>query len=238
MKNLIIAITAILTLTVTSSNAQSLNEFFTKTDAFLSTYVSNGSVDYKGIKSNVGELNDILEIAKNISVTTSQPKEYQAFWINAYNLSVIKGIIDNYGIKSPLDKKGFFDKTKYDLGGTAITLNDIEHKNLRPKFNDARFHFVLVCGAKGCPPLIAKAYTPANLENLLEQQTIKALNDSSFIRVSGKKVAFSEIFKWYKEDFVTKSSNEIDYLNKYRKEKVPANAKVTYYSYDWRINSK
>ncbi len=238
MKNLIIAITAFLALTATTVNAQSTSEFFTKSDAFLSKYVSQGKVDYKGIKANVAELNELLEIAKNISVTTSKPKEYQAFWINAYNLSVIKGIIDNYGIKSPLDKKGFFDKTKYELGGTSITLNDIEHKNLRPKFNDARFHFVLVCGAKGCPPLIGEAYTPANLENLLEQQTIKALNDSSFIRVSGKKVAFSEIFKWYKEDFVSKGSNEIDYLNKYRKEKVPENAKVTYYSYDWRLNSK
>ncbi|GAB5398897.1 MAG: hypothetical protein Aureis2KO_04820 [Aureisphaera sp.] len=238
MKNLIIAFTAFFAFNVSTINAQSLQEFFTKTDTFLSTYVSQGKVDYKGIKGNVGELDALLKIAKNVSVSTSQPKDYQAFWINAYNLSVIKGIIDNYGIKSPLDKKGFFDKTKYELAGTSITLNDIEHKNLRPKFNDARFHFVLVCGANGCPPLIAEAYTPANLENLLEQQTIKALNDSSFIRVSGKKVAFSEIFKWYKEDFVTKSSNEIDYLNKYRKEKVPENAKVTYYSYDWRLNSK
>lgn len=238
MKNLIIAITAFLTLTATTTRAQSLDEFFTKTDAFLSIYVSQGKVDYKGIKGNISSLDELLQLAKEASVSTSRPKEYQAFWINAYNLSVIKGIIDNYGIKSPLDKKGFFDKTKYDLAGTPITLNDIEHKNLRPKFKDARFHFVLVCGANGCPPLIAKAYTPSNLENLLEQQTIKALNDSSFIRVSGKKVAFSEIFKWYKEDFVTKGSNEIDYLNKYRKEKVPENAKVTYYSYDWRINSK
>ncbi len=150
---------------------------------------------------------------------------------------MIKGIIDNYPLRSPLDKGGFFDKTKYDLGGVSITLNDIENKKLRAKFGDARVHFVLVCGALGCPPIIAKAYTPENLENLLEAQTIKALNDSSFIRVSKKKVAFSEIFKWYKEDFVTKGQNEIDFLNKYRKEKVPDNAKVTYYPYDWRLNS-
>ena len=151
---------------------------------------------------------------------------------------MIKGIVDNYPIKSPLDKKGFFDKTKYELGGTKITLNDIENKKLRAQFGDARVHFVLVCGAIGCPPLIGKAYTASNLEKLLEQQTIKALNNSSFIKVSEKKVALSEIFKWYKEDFVKGGQSEIDFLNTYRKEKVSQDAKVIYYPYDWRLNSK
>ncbi|MCH9661184.1 MAG: DUF547 domain-containing protein [Bacteroidetes bacterium] len=212
--------------------------FFADSDAFFSAYVSGGKVNYKEIKNNPETLEAILKLAQKSTVKSQDANTYKAFWINAYNLSVIKGIIDNYGIKSPLDKKGFFDKTRHDVGGKQITLNDIEHKLLRPVFNDARFHFVLVCGAIGCPPLINEAYTPKNVENLLEQQTIKALNNSSFIKVSGKKVAFSEIFKWYKEDFVSGDQNEIDYLNKYRKEPVPSNAKVTYYSYDWRLNSK
>ena len=72
----------------------------------------------------------------------------------------------------------------------------------------------------------------------MEQQTIKALNDSSFIRVSEKNVALSEIFKWYNKDFVKKGQSEIDFLNKYRNNKIPQDAKVTYYSYDWRLNSK
>jgi len=238
MKKLIVLTITILSLSFSESNAQSLQSFFDEADALFSTYVAGGKVDYKALKNEPSQLNAVLEMAKQISVSPNNAKEYQAFWINAYNLSVIKGIIDNYPIKSPLDKKGFFDKTKYELGGTKITLNDIENKKLRAKFGDARFHFVLVCGAIGCPPLIGKAYTASNLENLLEQQTIKALNNSSFIKVSGKKVAFSEIFKWYKEDFVKGGQTEIDFLNTYRKEKVPQGAKVTYYSYDWRLNSK
>ncbi|MEL6812021.1 MAG: DUF547 domain-containing protein [Bacteroidota bacterium] len=238
MKKIIALTIAWVTFSFADGHAQSPEDFFAKTDVFLKAHVSGGKVDYKGIHQNQATLDELLSIAENISVSTSEAKTYQAFWINAYNLAVIKGIIDNYPIKSPLDKKGFFDKTKYNLGGTSITLNDIENKKLRAKFEDARFHFVLVCGAQGCPPLIAKAYTAGNLEGLLEQQTIKALNNSSFIRVSGKKVAFSEIFKWYKEDFVKGGQTEIDFLNKYRKEKVPNDAKVTYYSYDWRLNSK
>lgn len=227
-------------LTIFSASAgisQNINAFFDEADSFFSTYVSNGNVDYKSISQNPSKLNSVLELAKDISVSTSKEKTYQAFWINAYNLSVIKGIIDNYPVKSPLDTKGFFDTTKYEVGGTKITLNDIENKKLRAQFNEPRFHFVLVCGAKGCPPIIPTAYTASNLEKLLQQQTVRALNDPNFIKVKGNNIAFSEIFKWYKEDFV-KNGTEIDFLNKYRKEKVPNDAKITYYSYDWRLNSK
>jgi hypothetical protein len=220
------------------SYSQASTLFFDEADAFFKTYVSNGKVDYAAIHSSPDALKSVLEKAKLVQVTPSEAKIYQAFWINAYNLAVIKGIIDNYPIKSPLDKKGFFDATTYNLAGTSITLNDIENKKLRARFNNARFHFVLVCGAKGCPPLIAKAYKPDNLEFLLEQQTIKALNDSSFIRVANNEVALSEIFKWYKEDFVKDGQTEIDFLNKFRKEKIVKSASITYYSYDWRLNSK
>lgn len=238
MKKLFILTFLFVAFSVSEGHSQTVQSFFDEADALFKSYVSDGKVDYAAIKNNPDKLNSVLETAKHISVSINDPKIYQAFWINAYNLSVIKGIVDNYPLKSPLDKKGFFDKTKYDLGSTSITLNDIENRKLRAQFDDARFHFVLVCGAMGCPPIIGKAYTASNLENLLEQQTINALNDNTFIKVTEKIVAFSEIFKWYKEDFVKEGQTEIDFLNNYRIEKVPKDAKVTYYSYDWRLNSK
>ena len=218
--------------------AQNAVLFFDEADALFNTYVSNGKVDYQALNDEKESLEELLELASEVRVSISDANSYQAFWINAYNLAVIKGVLDNYPLKSPLDKAGFFDKTKYALGGSSITLNDIENKMLRAKFNDARVHFVLVCGANGCPPLISKAYRPDNVQKLLEQQTIKALNNSSFIMVSNGTVALSEIFKWYKEDFVSENQSEIDFLNTYRKEKIALDAKVTYYSYDWRLNSK
>lgn len=217
--------------------AQNATLFFDEADALFGKVVSNGKVDYQALKNDPSQLDAILSIAKNITVSKSRPEEYQAFWINAYNLSVLKGVIDNYPLRSPLDKNGFFDRITYDLAGERITLNDIENKKLRAQFDDPRFHFVLVCGAKGCPPIIARSYSPGNLEKLLQQQTIKALNDSSFIRVSEGKLALSEIFKWYKEDFVKGGSTEIEFLNKYRREKVPEQLEISYYSYDWRLNS-
>jgi hypothetical protein len=215
---------------------QNNTDFFTKADHFFKTYVSNGKVDYKTLKKDPSSLEELLKIASNAKVTVNDVKTYQAFYINAYNLAVIKGIVDKYPTKSPLDIKGFFDKTTYTLGGKKITLNDLENKILRKNFpKEARFHFVLVCAGLGCPPIIPSAYKPSTLEDQLQRQTVKALNNPDFIKVKGNKVQLSQIFEWYKVDF-TQNGSEVDFVNKFRKEKIPANAKISYYSYDWSLN--
>ena len=158
-----------------TAQGQDTNTFFNKADAFFSSYVKAGRVDYKAIKGDTSSLEELLSMAKDIRVTKSDAKTYQAFWINTYNLSVIKGIVNNYPIASPLDKAGFFDKTTYDVGGKKITLNDIENKLLRGNFpKEARFHFVLVCAGLGCPPIISNAYLPTTLDAQLQAQTVKA----------------------------------------------------------------
>ena len=222
-----------------SMQAQDLEVFFTKSNDFFKTYVSNGKVAYAEINKNPNALNDLLLLAKGVSVSKDDANTYQAFWINAYNLSVIKGIMDNYPIKSPLDKAGFFDKTTYNLGGKTTTLNNIEHKFLRATFNDARFHFVLVCGALGCPPLINEAYMPKTLDSQLERQTKIALN-GTFLKVNSKKkrVQASEILKWYKDDFTMNNKSEIDFINKYREDQIPSDYKLTYFPYNWNINQQ
>lgn len=220
--------------------SQDLNIFFDKTDNFLKSNVSDGKVDYKSIHSNPKELNDLMTLAENVKVSKDDKYNYQAFWINAYNLSVIKGVITNYPTKSPLDDNRFFDKTTYKLAGQSITLNDIENKILRAEFKDARFHFVLVCGAVGCPPLINEAYLPKTLEAQLTKQTKLALNGDYFIKVDDTKktVSGSEILKWYKEDFTKNGTSEIDFINQYRLKKIPSGYKLSYFEYNWNLNSK
>ncbi len=237
MKKQIIILVIILV--STKGFSQDVNVFFNKTNTFFETYVSNGKVAYSKVYENQEGLNELLNLAEAISVSKNDAKNYQAFWINAYNLSVIKGIIENYPTNSPLDNAGFFDKTKYSLAGKNITLNDIEHKLLRAQFNDARFHFVLVCGAVGCPPLINKAYLPDTLDAQLETQTKKAIN-GDFLRVNTKKkrVQASQIMEWYKDDFTMKGESEIDFINKYRTEKLEEKYKLSYFPYDWKLNKQ
>lgn len=216
--------------------SQGTAEFFKKSDSFFNTYVKEGRVAYSEIKNDPSALNELVDMARGISVDKGNVKEYQAFWINGYNLLVIKGIVENYPLKSPLDVGGFFDESKHEIGGTSITLNDIENKLLRKNFpKEARFHFVLVCGGLGCPPIINSAYMPSTLDAQLEKQTKLALNDPNFIKVDKNKVKISQIFEWYKGDF-EHDGNVVDFINSYKSEKLPEKAKVSYYSYDWTLN--
>ncbi|MGB5820358.1 MAG: DUF547 domain-containing protein [Saonia sp.] len=225
-----------LLLSISLGYAQSTADFFSKSDTFFKANVKNGRVTYKVIKDNPAVLNELIEMAKGISVDTGNAMEYQAFWINGYNLSVIKGIIENYPLKSPLDIDGFFDRAKYDIGGESITLNDMEHQLLRGNFSkDPRFHFVLVCAGQGCPPIIDEAYTPSRLNSQLNRQTRKAMNDPDFIRVNKNKVKISQIFEWYKSDF-EQDGKVTDFINRYKSEKLPEKVKVSYYPYDWTLN--
>lgn len=217
--------------------AQGGTMFTQQADVFFRKYVKEGRVDYKNIKAKPEMMEGLLQMTKEISVSKENARQYQAFWINAYNLLVIKGVVENYPLKSPLDVAGFFDKTKHDVGGTSITLNDIENKLLRGNFpSEARFHFVLVCAGLGCPPIIDSSYKASTLNAQLEKQTKIALNDPDFIQVNKNKVKISQIFEWYKGDFTQGGKSLVDYINQYRSEKLPEKAKVSYYTYDWTLN--
>jgi hypothetical protein len=175
-----------------------------------------------------------------VQLTGLDATEKKALLINAYNILVIKGIVENYPTKSPLNINGFFDGIKYSVGGDKITLNQLEKDYLIKSTGDERLHFVLVCAALSCPQIASFAYLPNELEVQINERTQLALSNQDFIRVEskGKKVLISEIFKWYEGDFKGKATSMIDYLNSYRVAKIPLNYKVDYYTYDWTLNGQ
>lgn len=210
-------------------------DFISDTDALLKRYVKHGRVDYTGLKAS----NDIKPFIDKIATTdpaTMTGNDKKAYLINAYNLLVINQALNNFPLKSVLDVNGFFDAIKQNVGGRKLTLNQLEKELLLKEYNDARLHFVLVCGALGCPPITNFAYTPAKLEAQLSKQTKMALNNPAFLRVNGDKAELSKIFEWYAKDFGGSKSNVLGFINEYRDEAVPTDAKVSYYEYDWTLN--
>ena len=216
--------------------AQDTSKFFDSADNFFKTYVENETVKYAEINQNPKALSDLMAEAKKIKISTENQNQYKAFWINSYNLAVISGIVKNYPVNSPMDINGFFDKTSYEIGGKKVTLNSIENDLLRAKFSEPRFHFVLVCAAISCPPIISEAYRPETLEKQLQRQTEKAMNNPQFVQVQKDKVLFSEIMKWYEQDFTKNGQTLIEFANKYRKTPIPTNFETGFYKYNWKLN--
>ena len=237
MKKQFLLIVALL-LAGTFTQAQS--SFFTNAQAFLSANISSGGVDYEGIKASPSALNELVAEIGSYSVSGKDAKTLKAFYLNAYNILVIKNVVDHYPIAKPLDVPGFFDAIKFKVAGSSLTLSDIENKKVRPEFKDPRVHFALVCAARSCPPIPSYAFTPSNVEAKLEALTKTAMNSKSFIKVDdvNKKVEFSQILDWYKEDFLADSKTILDYVNKYRTTPIPANYSTGFYTYNWALNKK
>jgi hypothetical protein len=216
----------------------SLDDFFTAANTFLSAYVADGKVDYAGIKSEQSSIQKLTDAIASADLSAAGQNTKIAFYLNAYNLLVIKSVVDKLPINSPLDVPGFFDTKKHNVAGEYLTLNDIENKKLRP---DPRVHFALVCAARGCPKIINEAYMPSTVQDQLTRQTKKAMNDASFIKVdnTAKTVKISKIFDWYKDDFLKQpGTTALTFINQYRDVKIPADYSLGYYEYDWSLNKK
>ena len=211
-------------------------DFFEKSDFFFAENVSNNKVDYRKLVANSAGLDELIDQIKKQDLTALAESNKKAFLINSYNLLVINQVIENWPTKSVVEIGGFFESNKVVIGGKKMTLNDLENKEIRTVYNDPRVHFVLVCGANGCPPIINKAYLPATLNAQLDLQTKIAMNNPNFIQVNEDgDVKISEIFNWYKEDFLAKG-NIIEYINSYRDIPISVEQKPRYYPYDWSIN--
>ena len=91
-----IQITILLVLFTIIAKANTIEIFFQKSDKFFSTFVVDGKVEYEALKYNSELLDETLQIASSININSLDTNSYKAFWINIYNLMVIKGILNNY----------------------------------------------------------------------------------------------------------------------------------------------
>lgn len=212
-------------------SAQPSHETF---DALLKKHVSaEGKVNYKNFQADKVALDSyIKKLADNAPQDSWSKNDKLAYWINAYNALTIKTIILNYPLTkiTDLDAGKTWDVKRFTLGGKKLSLNDIENTILRP-MGDARIHFAINCAAKSCPPLLNKAFTATNMNDLLESRT-KSFINSSANTLKMNEIKVSKIFDWYGKDF----GNLVVFINKYAKIQVNTTAKISFMEYDWRLN--
>lgn len=211
--------------------------FFKAANSFFSTYVTDGQVDYAGLKKEPGQLNKLVGMIK--SEPRTKGNEEKAFLINAYNILAIKMVVDNYPMEGPLKVDGFFDKEVFDVQGDRTSLNGIEKKQLYPNYPDPRLHLVLVCAAEGCPKLASFAYMPDGLDEQLDKQSKVVVNNKQFTRTDDKtgQLHLSQIFEWYEKDFGGKKG-VIEFVLKYYTGIVKDKEAYGHYEYDWSLNKR
>lgn len=171
-----------------------------------------------------------------------------AYWINFYNALTVEVILEHYPVASIRGiniSPGFFTRGPWDaplveVEGESLTLNDMEHRILRPIWQDPRIHYAVNCASLGCPNLQPRAFTADNLEPMLNKAAREFINHPRGVQFDGKRLRLSSIFNWFSEDFGQNNQEILEHIAGYAEPPL-AETLRTYtgrisYDYDWDLN--
>lgn len=189
----------------------------------LKKYVNpQGLVNYPKMRRFRIELNETAEKFANLRpevYITWSKNEKIAFWINAYNICTLRGIIDNYPIvpsrfmllfypaNSVMHIPGLRDKTYFMVMGIQYTLEEIERDVLLGRFEEPRACFAISYGTISSAALRTEPYLGKVLEKQFEEQAKSYFTRSDAFKIdeANKIVYLSPIFKmypWYAESLL------------------------------------
>jgi len=187
---------------------------------------------------------------QQVEVTRLNRFEQKAYWINLYNALTVKVVLDHYPVKSIRDIKispGLFSSGPWGaklltIQGQKVSLDDIEHRILRPLWKDNRAHYAVNCASMGCPNIQVEAYTPENMDALLEKGAREYVNHPRRVRLSGDRLHLSSIYDWFQGDFGGSEESVLRHLQRYANPELATRLKEfggkISYDYDWRINEQ
>lgn len=191
-------------------------------------------------------LDDYLAALGGLDPRGLQRPEQLPYWINLYNALTVQVVLDHPGEDSILDMgDGFFRPGPWnddliEVAGKDLTLNDIEHRILRPIWQDHRIHYAVNCASIGCPNLAPRAYTRDNTPTLLTAGERSYLTHPRGLRFDDRgTLHLSSIFDWYVADFGDSRSALLDYLAQQRPDLAARLAGYDgsiRYHYDWSLN--
>ncbi len=208
----------------------------------LKKYATPKGVRYKAWKADANDHARLTSIAEQIAKKgpSSQARDARlAYYMDAYNIWTLKGVLDAYPIKSVRDIAplfGFFTQPRIKVGGETMSLNKLEKEIIIKGFKEPRIHFAINCASASCPPLLPEPWTAGNLNARLDAATAEFINANPLgLSVKGDKVRLSKIFDWYKADFQP-AGGAVKYVNRYRTQALPEGIKVEFQNYDWALN--
>ena len=223
-------------------------------DRFLKTYVTAGSdgvnrVAYGGVSgADLQALAGYIQMLGKAPVSRLNRAEQRALWINLYNALTVQVVLDHYPVKSIRDidispglfADGPWGKKLLRIDGEEVSLDDIEHRILRPIWKDPRIHYAVNCASIGCPNLQPQSFTAANTDNLLDKGAGEYVNHPRGASIDNGKLIVSSIYEWFQADFGGSDSGVIAHLKRYAdadlKNRLGQFNRISDDRYDWTLN--
>lgn len=237
-------------------------------DEILDLYVRDGRVYYRALRSDRGRFDRyVASLNVPAEAYAKWPREQQmAFWINAYNVFVIRTVLDAYPIRgksasypavSIRQLPGAFERTRHRAAERSVTLDDIE-KNILPGFKEPRVYLALGRGAIGSGRLRSEAFTASRIAAQLDAVQREFVGEQTMLKIdqSAAQMSVTPILSWHEAEFVAAydkgavgpfaQRSPIErailafigpHLLPLEREYVEKNEfRVTYHAFDWRLN--
>jgi len=223
-------------------------------DIFLKKYVTPGGNGVNRVAYKKVPIDDKKSLKHYITTLAGKPvsqfnkNEQLAYWVNLYNALTVQVILDAYPVSSIRDidispglfSDGPWGKKLLEIEGEEISLNDIEHRILRPIWKDPRLHYALNCASLGCPNLGLNAVTAQNSEDYLNEAAHTFINHKRAISEHYGKLYASSIYDWFMEDFGDSEVSVLKHLRTYADASLliilDGKKSISGYDYDWALN--
>ena len=221
---------------------------------FLGKYVLQGEdgvnrVRYSSVSdTDRQQLRNYIAALEQIPIRRYSSEQQLAYWINLYNAATIDVVLQHYPVSSIRDidiSSGFladgpWKKKLLSIEGEPVSLNDIEHRILRPLWRDPRLHYALNCASIGCPNLSDNAYHADTIDTQLDQAATTYINQPRGVSFNNGKLYISSIYSWFRADFGESDAAVIDHLRLYAlaplKDALADSGRIAGYRYDWSLN--
>lgn len=224
-------------------------------DDLLKRYCdARGFVNYQAWHDSQTDTQRLDQYLSQLSQADPQRKASRAnqlaFWINAYNAVTVRGILREYPTTSIRNHTAkvvgynIWHDLLLPVGGQAYSLDQIEHKVLRP-MSDPRIHFAIVCASIGCPPLLNRAYFGETIDAQLDYNAKQFFADpKKFAATSSGELKLSQILQWFPKDFGPNQAAQLRTIARFlptpdaQSLATSGRARVSYLDYDWGLNDQ
>ncbi len=129
--------------------------------------------------------NSLEMVPNEVPLYELSKNEQLAYWLNLYNITMLERVAAVYPARSlrkyfPSDgsKSEILDEKILNVAGVALSLNDIQHRILIPKFKNPLIMYGLFQGVVGSPNLRIEAYKGDRVIGQLKNNASEFINSS------------------------------------------------------------
>lgn len=223
-------------------------------DDFLASYRRTDADGIARLAYGAVTGDDRVALAVYIAMLADMPvrrlnrAEQRALWLNLYNALTVQVVLQHYPVRSireisispGLFSRGPWGRKLLEVDGAEISLDDIEHRILRPIWRDPRLHYGLNCASLGCPDLPPRAFTAATTETRLEAAARTFIRHPRAARIEDGRLHVSSLYVWFRDDFGGTDAGIVAHIAGYAEPLLRSQLhgidRIAGHDYDWRLN--